>query len=309
MGGGNSWLTQSYPTNFHVFVRRKVLGSDESPEDWHEITDAEKTALEKSDAEWVRPPQSLIDEWEGLCYRGKTLEGILAKDGGWNEKTGFFELNGIKDIGTEEAIRIKNYGISAALVDNLQSNMSGLSTFRNVRTIFPIYTSGIYLWLSGVLSNSVDVEVVRFLDYYNRSVPVEVLDSKEGSLRTMIISDCLQFGYNVSACRLKKMLGIYIDRTGNFGKGRLPYIEELWLYQQKFDMPSLFASNTTLRLECWNFLIGNAANTDTITITVHNNVYAKLLGIGDYSDGNGTREEWMQLNQDASARQISFATA
>lgn len=39
---GVGFLTQAAPTNFHVFMKRKVLAKDEAADDWREETEAEK---------------------------------------------------------------------------------------------------------------------------------------------------------------------------------------------------------------------------------------------------------------------------
>lgn len=99
MWGGN-FITQSYPTNFHQFYKRKILTANESIEDFKEITEAEKSALEASDAKWKRPPQSFIDEWSAACY--ETVHNIYF--GKYNETTGYFEYGDVKDLTYEDAI-------------------------------------------------------------------------------------------------------------------------------------------------------------------------------------------------------------
>lgn len=122
--GGGNWLTQSYPTNFHTFVKRKMLTQEESVSDYMEVTDARKTALEQSDAAWARPEQAFIDEWNA----------VDPSAGWYNESTGFFELNGLTDITYEQAVAIMAYKDVAYS----SYSYSYIPEMTNVRTLFPI---------------------------------------------------------------------------------------------------------------------------------------------------------------------------
>ena len=67
-----------------------------------------------------------------------------------------------------------------------------------------------------------------------------------------------------------------------------------------------------INLASWQGLVSRAANTDTITITVHPDVYAKLTGDTTNSAAAAlTASElaaWKQVVTDAAAKKISFAT-
>lgn len=93
IGGGNGWITQAAPTNFHQFWKQKILTGTETPEDFREVTDKEKAALEQSDAKWEKPSEDFIAQMAAL--------GVT-----WNADTGFFELNTLVDIGYREMINI-----------------------------------------------------------------------------------------------------------------------------------------------------------------------------------------------------------
>lgn len=125
VNGGGNWLTESYATNFHHFYKRKMLTGSESIADFREVTDAEKTALEASDAVWVRPPQSFIDQWNKAA----------GSYGRYNEDTGFFELNGLTDITYEEALIIYKESSGA----NFLSSYSHAGC--KSRTFFPVENS------------------------------------------------------------------------------------------------------------------------------------------------------------------------
>lgn len=96
----NSWITESYPTYFHTFVKRKILTSEDSIDNYKEVTNSQKLALEESDSTWQSPPQSFIGMYNSAC-------GIY---GTYNENSGYFELNGLTDITYEQALNIMSRG-------------------------------------------------------------------------------------------------------------------------------------------------------------------------------------------------------
>lgn len=91
IGGG--YFTESYPTNFHHFYTKKALVTGETADMYKDVTASEKTTIEAADAKWVEPSVDLIAAAEaaGAVY---------------NEATGYFELNTLTDITTEQMTRI-----------------------------------------------------------------------------------------------------------------------------------------------------------------------------------------------------------
>ncbi len=135
ISGGGNFLTQSAATRFHTFVTRKILGKDESLDDWREVTATERAKLEESDAAWTRPPQLFIDRFNLACELGCDPNGkSVGTAGGYNESTGYFECNGILDIDYEEAMEMMRiYDGSTKLYQGMGSRQ-----VRPVRTLFPI---------------------------------------------------------------------------------------------------------------------------------------------------------------------------
>ncbi len=107
-------------------------------------------------------------------------------------------------------------------------------------------------------------------------------------------------GMFVNCPNLKKVFGpIYPMRPTTlmfYGSSshRLEYIE--LILRENIDL----SQASRLTIECIEYLITNAVNTKTITITVHPNVYEKL------TDTNNT--EWYAQLTAAAAKNISFAT-
>lgn len=125
IGGGNGWITQSAPTNFHSFWKQKILTGNKTPEDFREVTDKEKAALEKSDAKWEKPSEDFIAQMAAL--------GVT-----WNADTGFFELNTLVDIGYREMINI--YQQSLPYIFRQLNKGYGYDSYNmtSVRTFLPM---------------------------------------------------------------------------------------------------------------------------------------------------------------------------
>lgn len=102
------------------------MTANEHIEDFREVTEAEKTALELSDAAWSRPPQSFIDEWAVA----------VGTAGCYNEETGYFELNGLTDITYSEAMLIARK--SASVPRNPSNSLGSAYTHTDVRTV-PVF--------------------------------------------------------------------------------------------------------------------------------------------------------------------------
>ena len=246
-----------------------MLTGSESMADFREITNSEKTALEASDAVWVRPPQSFIDQWN-----------IAAGSyGRYNEATGFFELNGITDIGYEEALMIMSY--YPYCKRPLSTTPSLFEGINGVRTLLPIQLGGL-----ATPSNcnrffaSTSLIVVNVNGYVNNAY--------------------LMF---LQSRALRKILGVIdlnlcTNSAGIFQINASP-LEEVYLKNLKSNISFNFLKY--LRIECYRYIIENAANTTAITITVHPEVFAKIT--------DEDNEEWHALLTMAMEKNIQFASA
>lgn len=162
MRGGGNFITQSAPTNFHQFFTRKVLTESENIEDFREVTASEKAAIKANDAKWEAPKEWEIQKWEEYACVNNVRYGR------YNPDTGFFELNGITDIGYKEARII----LAAAPLsrmwtgDNFAISMfySNNNRMTEARTCMPIYHNN----LGGATGNSISfsfwgkLEVLQF---------------------------------------------------------------------------------------------------------------------------------------------------
>lgn len=190
--------------------------------------------------------------------------------GVYNHETGFFELNGLTDITYKEALRIHR----------LSKNYLGDYSFARVdaRTLYPIKTNGgsyedSYNY-AFALSNS--LEVVRFIN-----IPYRLSNST------------FYFSTN-----LRKILGsITISNSNIFSS--CTKLEEVSIYDLSVNLDLKLINK--ISYTSIKYMIDNATNTSTITITVHPNVYAKLT--------DQDNAEWYQILIDAAAKNIQFVTA
>lgn len=271
IGGGDSWITQSHPTNFHGFWKRRMLTGTEKPEDFKEVTDTEKTALETTDAQWERPPQEFIDRWNQRC-RMFVSAGI----GEFNENTGYFELNGLKDITYKQAIFCDLF--SDAWDQYIENKISSSwSTWRyNVRSTFP--KVGV-MQQAHINTYNTDIEVVKLhASVYN---DVDVI-----TFRISALSNIKRFDDVIS---LKHCTDFVCESQT---------LEHLMLSVYNSDIS--LAKCPLLDFESINAIPSRATNSMPITVTVHADVMAKL--------NDETNTEWHQILTDAAAKQITFAT-
>lgn len=251
-GGGKSeiYITEAKATMHHTFCTRRTLQQDETPEDFVECTVAQRTAFEQAEAEWTRPPQLFIDEWTEAC-------GIW---GGWNEDTGFFELNGLLNITYPQAIAIRNmgtidrYDLSGHFRDNDNANP--------VRTNLPRRVSGIYDYTTwGFLVQScfrlMNLEVLN-LCHYKKTEGQEWFPIDQTFSKNQRIDD-----YSMDMPKCKRIIGI-VDMQ--YARGYMSLFHRTALTQGV----KLGNVCQDLRLLCnvdIDFLIAHAKNTGAITLS------------------------------------------
>lgn len=263
VGGGN-FITQAFPTNFHQFWTKKILTASEKISDFKEVTAAEKTTIENKDAEWKKPSKEFIDTWNTACTS-------VPSYGSYNEKTGYFELNGLTDISYEQALDINRQ--SEIYSD---SNVCGGYTSR---TLYPIRSSA-----SGWFS-------IPFTAKFENSALEVILFSIKPMLRTSAHSMFSRCG------KLRVIQGaLLLDgiTNPNYVVSMFRLCSELRELQLKSLRVSIsFSDSPLLSLDSISYMVTNAANTSPITITLHPDAYARLTD---------------ELIAQATEKQINFAT-
>lgn len=283
-GGGNSFITEAFPTNFHTFTTRKVLAPGDSIDRYKEVTAAERTKLEAADAAWVRPSDELIAEWN-------VKFGIWGK---YNAATGYFEGNGLLDITTEQARAILTAG---PLFGDATSIYSSNGPFTKIRTNQPaqrVSTRDIpYTLYKHAISNEAMFEVIN-LNPADREAPLYV----QGN-----INDYTLFRTNyLGVFDFEKVTSFYTLRAN---KSYYTGVPQIFIKNLKIAWSEYFSMN----YESVRFLVDNAANTTPLNLKMTPGNYAALTGTAEsYPVNGGTQEEWTQLLEDAAEKQITFTT-
>lgn len=211
----------------------------------------------------------------------------------YNEATGYYELNGLTDITEEQMALI--YNESMRFPKN-SPYIAGCYAKSNARTLFGPTISAI---VSQNNSNCYEVFFDSKFEYVALSasgsgrlcsslVYTFALSRKLRKIDFPLIVTDKTFNNTFSGCELLEYVLI-----SDFRGGKLSFI----------DSPRL--NYTSLR-----WLVDKAKNTTAETVTVHATTYGYLTGMTPPSEQvGGTSEQWTQLMADATARNISFATA
>lgn len=270
---GGGYLTSVKTTNFHTFFKRKMLTKDESVEDFKEITEQEKVALENSDSEWTEPPKSFVEQWNAVC----------GTYGRYNPDTGFFELNDIADLSYEEALTVLPLQILA--LNTLPSN----------------YNFYGYEFRTIVIHVNRDIgkhSVVRFLGNNNKLESVMFTAALGATNINHAFMNCRNLktiigNIDIGECSNTQMV---VNAFYECGK-----LEEVRIDRLRVDISFQYSPN--LSYDSFRHMVENRLSgslQQPFSITVHPDVYAKL------TDPENT--EWHQLNQDAIEKQITFVT-
>lgn len=270
-----------------------MLTATERIEDFKEVTEAEKAVLEALDAQWQEPPKWFIDLWNAAC---KTWAGSF---GGYNENTGYFELNGITDIDYAEALIIYDAG-HADVVNGYYYFGYGYKG----RTNLPLWNAHSH---GGATNGKSPIA--------HSSKSLEVLN-----LSTMVRGDQTHYqpmpnGKVATHCpNLHTILGeielCYIGTKNYNIFAQCPQLKFVEFY---------FVSNAVFSLQDCPLLdisvfkqIANSNQSINSTITVHPNVYAKLTGDTTNAAAAAlTSDElgqWMALLPAAAEKNIQFIT-
>ena len=205
-----------------------------------------------------------------------------------------YGLNGINDLSLSEAIDILAQYANATI---LRSSMA--NTFQNskLRTTFPLRIGASYTCnIMGMFSGSTKLEKLAISGLANIK-PMPNAFQGCSSLRkidgTLYVRDCST-----------------VSDFANAFKG-CATLEDVRISQLKYDIS--FADSPLLSLGSISSLIAQRAGSNTITVTVHPDVYAKLTG--DTTNAAAAAlsadelAQWQEVLGQAVAKNISFATA
>lgn len=218
-----------------------------------------------------------IDLWNKACiFPDETI-------GKYNEETQMFELNGITDIGYEEAVRI--YTATASMISGGTQSQNKINLPLNIRTHFPVVQTG---------NNQSNCQGM----FNDDGSCYEVLYFKNKVQGIFLLSNTSEFLRRIP--KVKKILGILSAQfTGSISDFyTAPELEEVKLHRISKD--HLFSGAPKLSAESVRYMVQNAANTSTVTFTYHTDVYSKII------KGEG---EWAGILDLAISKNISIASA
>lgn len=201
----------------------------------------------------------------------------------YNEKTGFYELNGLTDI-TEEQMKVIYVQTNHMdHIENMNDVFSGLNFRTNLGFKQVRRTNNRTFSLKSAFRENANLEVLKLGDSTNDNWVMKCSD----------IQDFVTYCSN-----LKEIIG-YIECPVVVNFLGTSLLEEIRFKNivRNFGIKD----SPLISLESLQYLITNAANTSPITVTVHADVYAKIQ--------DETNAEWHALIETAAAKQITFATA
>jgi hypothetical protein len=227
-------------------------------------------------------PAYIVDKWNILA----------GEEGKFNDETGYFELNGITDIEYEEAMRIMALCDTTYITSNAKWRFSDVALYKHkVRTLFPISTFDVE---TAFMFYQQDPSYIALYVHINNTSNAE---SAFNSSTLKYVYGDVKLSDSISSSRVKNMIG--------------RNVEIIKIKNLKVDADFKYAKS--LNYDSMKYLIDEATNTSTITITVHQDVYDKL--IGDTSNdvvANLSADEqlkWQALIVLAESKNIVFAVS
>lgn len=283
MGGGTTtYITESYPTNFHTFATSVILNNPADIEKYKEVTESQRKAIEESDAAWVEPPQVFIDLAKRLNNESLSMNYVptIGKTLTYNEKTGYFELNGLTDITTIEMMEIVKLHVSNT--DGLAYSYRGTSIRTNIH------------------NNWCTMKNLPASSFYDCKL-LEV---------TVLVGVMINNGDEFTNCN--KLREVHCSNNTRGGTViQSPVLESVsFSFDSNANKNCSFPKSPVLKFACLSNAIASSVYQNTAkSITLHPDVYAALMGEAEYPFNGGTREEWSQVFQQAQEKNITFASA
>lgn len=202
----------------------------------------------------------------------------------YNKKTGFYELNGLTDITEEEMREIYVQTNPTKRVTDLCSVFASSS----IRTNLPFLNRGGF----------------KPIDCYAAFINCSNLEVVALGVEDGVIFYPTRIPYMFHNCiKLRTVIGVLdcgnTNQTNDKAFANCRALENIKLNKLKYSIS--FSDSPLLSLKSLQYLITNAANTSSVTVTVHADVYAKIQ--------DETQTEWHALIETAAAKQITFATA
>lgn len=216
-----------------------------------------------------------IKLWNAACANRFVTSSYYKPSGQYNESTGYFELNGITDIGIEEAIRIYSAYVSGRTTTGYRTNIPvGMQNYQDAAAEIRMFTN---------------TQVEKICGYFT-AVNAEVLNTN-----TLKEINAIRIGYGSNSINIQStsLEIIYFSA------------QNAYHYSCTIRIPN--AAN--FRLDGIAQIVKWVSNS---TVTVHRDVYAKLTGDTTNAAAAALSEEefaqWREMAVSAAEYNITFAT-
>lgn len=226
----------------------------------------------------------------------------------YNEETGFYELNGFTDITEEEMwniYRYFNFNDMAMFVGKYPYDGLNLKVRTNIPFQSTIQNSGINTAFRIAHKWSYLCSTLRYVE--------KIVISRRPEDIYLCADNHIGCNYLLYSC------GSLVEVEGviDFSKyeGNLTYVFSVCPKLKSFRLRGVhnnasFRGSPCVDLDTLKYVIENATNTKSITITVDPTIYGYLAGTTQPApETGGTAEEWQALVTAAQEKQISFASA
>ena len=246
------------------------MTSSENIEDFKEVTPAQMNTIKGQDAGYAAPSEELKAQ-------------AKAAGAEWNTATGYFELNGLVDITTEQMRHIfNNYGCMRTvgrLPDSLARTNFGEKTYPSYNPSEK-YSANLYC---------------KFLDFKN--IEVIVLDPSSDMWVINVVkafSGCSKLREIRGAIRFNDYLNMYKETTDSTAFEGCIKLQEVRISHKCNRLANINLKwSPLLSLDSISYLIENKGNNAQLTVTLHPDAYARLTD---------------EIITAATAKQITFAT-
>lgn len=218
----------------------------------------------------------------------------LAAGAKFNANTGYYELNGIKDLTEDEMLEIYRYTYNFGFYDVRWFSFAGT----NIRTNFIAKNH----W-SAVRMTNIGVEGL-----FSDSPKLEVFVGSNNQIHAFEPNDVRGMFSN---CKKLRDIGYinmqYIKYASHCSRMFFNCfcLENAYLAMLKVDIS--FSSSPLLTYKSYEYIITNAKNSNPISVQVHSTTYDYLTGVTQPTEQvGGTSEEWQALITTAASKQITF---
>lgn len=226
----------------------------------------------------------------------------------YNEKTGFYELNGFTDITEEEMwniYRYFNFNDMAMFVGRYPYDGANLKVRTNIPFQSAILNSGSISFFRITHKWAYLCSTLRYVE--------KIVISRRPEDIYLCADNYIGCNYLLYGCDSL----VEVEGVIDFSKyeGNLTYVLSGCPKLKSFKLIGLhnnatFNRSPSINLGTLAYVIENATNTKAITITVDPTIYGYLTGTTQPApETGGTAEEWQALVTTAQEKQISFASA